>query len=132
MKAIDTNILVRFLINDDPAQADRVYRLFEETERSGERIFISLPVIMETIWVLMTRYECPTSLIYEMLERLILVPYLEFESAGRIQLLTTLGPGSKLDPADLMIALTARDRGCEATLTFDRKAARSEFFELLR
>lgn len=132
MKAIDTNMLVRFLVADDPAQARSVRHLFEEAERNGDRLLIPLATVLETIWVLESSYECPRSVIFDLLDKLTRLPILQFEAADRIKDLASLGSHAKLDPADLLIALSARDLGCETTLTFDRKTAKSSLFEYLR
>lgn len=131
MKAIDTNVLVQYLMRNDPRQAHRAIHLIEQCERNHEEIFISLGVLFETIWVLTTRYDCPRNGIFEVLERLTLTPVFHLESVERIRSAIQLGPESGLDPADLLIALSAREAGCQTTITFDRKAGRSEFFELL-
>ena len=52
MKALDTNILVRFVTKDDKAQADKVLSLFKEAENRGEEFWIPLVVVLEMIWVL--------------------------------------------------------------------------------
>ena len=52
MKALDTNILVRFLIQDDEPQSKTVFDLFSNAERQKESFFISTLVVLETIWVL--------------------------------------------------------------------------------
>ena len=52
MKALDTNVLVRFLVKDDEQQAKTVYRLFKQAESKAEAFFIPILVVLETVWVL--------------------------------------------------------------------------------
>jgi predicted nucleic-acid-binding protein len=65
MKAVDTNILVRFLVGDDEAQARKVYSLFKTAEDRGESFHVPLIVILEMIWVLESVYEIPRKGIIE-------------------------------------------------------------------
>ena len=51
MKAIDTNILIRFITNDDEKQAQSVYQLFKKTEEKSDQLFVPLLVVLEVIWV---------------------------------------------------------------------------------
>ena len=57
MKAIDTNILIRFLIGDDELQAKKVYAIFKKTELEKKELFVPLLVILEMLWVLESVYE---------------------------------------------------------------------------
>ena len=57
MNALDTNILARFLVRDDPQQAERVYRLFKAAEVEKRTYFVSLPVLLELILVLNSVYQ---------------------------------------------------------------------------
>ena len=57
MKALDTNILVRFLVKDDENQSESVYRLFKKAESEKDAFFVPLLVILETVWVLKAVYE---------------------------------------------------------------------------
>jgi len=57
MKALDTNVLVRFLVKDDEQQAKTVYRLFKQAESKAEAFFIPILVVLETVWVLEAVYE---------------------------------------------------------------------------
>lgn len=61
MTAVDTNVLVRFLVHDDPAQAALVREKFLSAEREGTAFFVPLLVLLETIWVLESAYTIPRS-----------------------------------------------------------------------
>ncbi len=56
MKALDTNVLVRFLVQDDEIQASKVDQLFASAEQGKETLFIPLLVVLELIWVLQSAY----------------------------------------------------------------------------
>lgn len=57
MKGLDTNILVRFLVRDDEAQAETIYKRFKQAESDKEVLFVPLLVVLETVWVLESVYE---------------------------------------------------------------------------
>lgn len=130
MKAVDTNVLVRFLIADDPLQAAKVRALFERAENSRDPLFVSVPVILETLWVLTAVYEVPRLAVLDALQQLLELSCLRFEAEPTIRALIGAARESSTDLADLLIGLTARDNGCSVTLTLDRKAARDDRFEL--
>ncbi|HFC97521.1 MAG TPA: type II toxin-antitoxin system VapC family toxin, partial [Thermosulfurimonas dismutans] len=78
MKALDTNILVRFVTRDDIAQADKVLNLFKKAEnRGGEEFWIPLVVVLEMLWVLEAVYRIPRKKILEILRDLIDLPILK-------------------------------------------------------
>ena len=56
MKAVNTNVLVRFLVNDDPARARSVHGLFVTAERRREAFWVPVLVVLEAIWVLESAY----------------------------------------------------------------------------
>ena len=132
MKAVDTNILVRFLVRDDRKQADLVYRELKKTENDGNILFVPLLVVLETIWVLESVYDVSKREIIEAIDDLLLMPVFEFEAQGVISRVIISARDSKLDLSDLLIAHSAKASGCKTVITFDKKASKSEYFELLQ
>lgn len=131
MTALDTNVLVRFLVADDAAQARRVRRLFENAEETGERFLVTLPVLLETTWVLSAVYELGRDDVLRALALASEMPILEFEDHETVQQWLRLGASSRADLPDLLIGLVARARGCETTLTFERGLAATGLFRTL-
>ena len=129
MKALDTNLLVRFLVRDDPAQAETVRALFEKAQRSGDVFMVTTVVVLELIWVLSSVYGCRRGDIIDSLEQLCMLPILRFEHPGWIHRLISLGRTGDTDLPDLLIGIAGQANGCESTLTFDRRAAQSTLFE---
>ena len=80
MKALDTNVLVRFLVKDDAKQAQQVYSLFKQAENDQQRLFVPLLVVLETIWVLQAVYEVDDPDILAALNDLLMMPVLLFEA----------------------------------------------------
>ncbi len=131
MNALDTNALVRFLVRDDEEQAQAVRRILLQAEQEDTALFIPAAVVLETIWVLSSAYNRSREAILQALEELLALPVLVMEDRERIASLCHAAESSATDLADLFIGLTSRDAGCETTLTFDRKAAKSDLFTLI-
>ncbi|MCF6266247.1 MAG: type II toxin-antitoxin system VapC family toxin [Desulfuromusa sp.] len=131
MKAIDTNILVRFLVGDDEQQARKVYNIFKQIESDKSELFVPFLVVLELIWVLQSAYNIPQQEIIDSISELMLMPILKFEHSTTLQKFTKDATGTKYDLSDLLIAYSAAERGCETTLTFDKKASQFKLFELV-
>ncbi|MYB71760.1 MAG: type II toxin-antitoxin system VapC family toxin [Gemmatimonadetes bacterium] len=131
MKALDTNVLVRFLVRDDKKQAEIVYRLFKRAESKNEPFFVPLLVVLETIWVLESVYEIPREEIRVSLQKLLLMPILMFEAQSALQRTLSSAQANKIDLADLLIAHSAKFSNCDGVLTFDKKASKFALFEQL-
>ncbi len=132
MKALDTNVLVRFLVKDDERQAEIIYRIFKQAESDKDVLFVPLLVVLETVWVLESVYKIPRQEILNSINELILMPILEFESQSAILSFVSSAKETKMDLSDLLIAHSAKFSGCECVLTFDKRASNFVLFKLLR
>lgn len=132
MKALDTNALVRFFVRDDEKQAQAVKKMLLEAKSKGTLLFISIPVILELMWVLSSFYEYSRDEILIALENLLILSVFKVEEHERIATLCEIAVKSSEDLADILIGLTAHDNDCTTTLTFDKKAARSDLFTLIQ
>ena len=119
---LDTNVLVRFLVQDDAVQAKAAQELiatFTETAPG----FACREVLVELVWVLERAYALPRGDIAQALDGLLEARELVIEEADRAAISVDRyrkgGPGF----ADQMIALAGQGAGCKETVTFDRKAA---------
>jgi predicted nucleic-acid-binding protein len=120
---LDTNILLRATLNDDPVQSPLAQNLLESLD--GQRPgFISIPVMMEFFWVLRSRYKLPQRRLAEIMRRLLEVEHLEFEALETIGKAVATYERGGGDFPDAMIALRNRELGAETTYTFDTEAAR--------
>ncbi|MDL1982448.1 MAG: type II toxin-antitoxin system VapC family toxin [Deltaproteobacteria bacterium] len=131
MKALDTNVLVRFLVRDDERQAETIYRIFKQAESVKGVFFVPLLVVLETVWVLESVYKIPRQEILYSINELILMPILEFETQSAILNFVSSARETKMDLSDLLIAHSAKFSGCECVLTFDKRASNFGLFELL-
>ena len=132
MKALDTNVLVRFLVKDDADQAQIVYRLFKQAEADKSIFWVSLIVIIEMIWVLDSVYHVQRKEILASLNELLLMPILKFEALPTIQRFILLAPKTSIELSDVLIACAADLSGCDRVLTFDKKASKLALFERLK
>ncbi len=131
MKAVDTNILVRFLVKDDDAQARKVLGLFKQAEARKETFFVPLLVVLELVWVLESVYNCTRTEIIDAVETLAMMPVIRFEDVRIVHAVIEYGRSSGVDLADLLIGLVARRKGCDTVLSFDKHAAQSDLFVLV-
>lgn len=120
MIAVDTNVLVRYLVEDDPRQAAEAAHLIDAAAESGEPIFVSQIVICEVVWVLSFAYDVPRREIAAILHQLRRAAGLLMESPDQVQRAIMSFENGKGDLADYLIAEQAIARGCSSIATFDR------------
>lgn len=131
MNALDTNILVRLVTDDDADMRESAVRLIEDTHTKKDVLLVPTVVVLELVWVLSARYGFSRTDILNALDRLSCVKGLRFDSDTRLHELIEIGRASTTDIPDILIGLCSRDSGCNFTWTFDKKAARSDLFTLL-
>ncbi len=132
MTALDTNVLVRFLVQDDEKQAKQVHARLKKAEKNKEQLYVPQAVILETIWVLGHAYGFQRPEILNRIEALMQMPIFLFEADDVLEGLVEQGRQTNLDLSDLLIALSAENQGAKSILTFDRKAAKYSLFQLLK
>jgi len=125
---IDTNILLRYLVADDPGQAALAIDLFEHRLNAAEPGFIALAVVVETAWVLERRYGRTAGAIRAIIAQLLDAPQVVVERPDVVEAALAL---AHPDFADAVIHASGKAAGCTATLTFDRGFARLPEVELL-
>ena len=131
MTGLDTNVLVRYLTQDDPAQARKAARAIEERAQEGEEFYITGIVLCELVWVLDEAYGYSRGKIQQALEAILRTQQFRFENKDHLwQALGDYRDG-KADFADYLIGRVAARSGCKETLTFDQSLKGSPFFRLL-
>ncbi len=131
MKGLDTNVLARLLVNDDPDQAATAEAFIRHEHTKGSRCYVNKIVLCELVWVLERTYRYPRASVADMLERLLHAAQLRFEDTEDVRSALRSYRDGLSDFADHLIGATNRAAGCERTATFDRKAARLGDFEPL-
>ncbi|MHB1587430.1 MAG: PIN domain-containing protein [Acidiferrobacteraceae bacterium] len=124
MLGIDTNVLVRFLVRDDEAQFERARRLIKREVSAGRRVFVNQLVIMETEWVLRSRYAVTKQQIIEALSGLLDAADVQFEDEPAMEQALFLWKDTPADFADCLIGAKNRRLGCRATASFDAKVSK--------
>lgn len=130
MKGLDTNLIVRLLTNDDPAQAALVARLVDEGD-PDEHYFVNAIVVVEVAWTLGKAYRWERRWVLTAIEKLALHPRIELEDRDDVLEAVKASANGLGDFADLLIALRNRRKGCSMTLTFDKQASRFPEFSVL-
>ena len=124
MIGLDTNVLVRYVTQDDPAQSAKASQLIESLTAASPG-FVSLVSIVELVWVLQTCYQSAKSEVVMVLETLLHTRELTVEHADIIWQALRKFIASKADFADCLIERCAHAAGCGYTATFDLEAARA-------
>ena len=124
MIGLDTNVLLRALLDDDPEQSLTARKLLQGLE-PGRAGFVSVPVLMEFFWVLRTRYGLPRTRLVAVLHSLLETEHLEFEALQTVGKALSAYHDGRADFADLVISLRNQELGAEITYTFDKVAAKS-------
>jgi Predicted nucleic-acid-binding protein, contains PIN domain len=124
MLGIDTNVLVRFLVRDDEAQFEKARKLIKREVAAGRRVFVNQLVLMETEWVLRSRYDVPKNQIIAAISGLLDATDVQFEDEPAIEEALFIWKDSTADFADCLIGAKNRRLGCRATASFDAKASK--------
>lgn len=124
MLGVDTNVLVRFLVRDDEVQFEKARKLIKREVTAGRRIFVSQLVLLESEWVLRSRYSLPKNLIIEAISGLLDSTNVLFEDEQAIEEALFIWKDTTADFADCLIGAKNRRLGCRATATFDVRASK--------
>jgi len=130
MIGLDTNILVRYLAQDDPVQSPKARDIFERRLTEKNPGFVSVVAMVETVWVLDRAYGLSSQEISASIERMLQTDVLIVENEQEVftaMVALRSGEGSF---ADALIGALATRAGCAHNLTFDNRALRLPGFEL--
>jgi len=122
MIGIDTNVLVRYLVRDDQAQFEKARRLINREVGTGETVLVSLVVLLETEWVLRSRYDVLKTEIVGAFSSLLDAAELSFEDEPSVEQALYTWKDGGAEFADCLINARNLALGCRATATFDGKA----------
>ena len=118
MIGLDTNVLVRFLVRDDEDQFERARKLIRRQAQDGQPVRISLLVLLETEWVLRSRYKLKKGEILSAFSELLSAVDMSFEDEPSIEEALFVWKDSPAQFADCLIGARYRALGCTATATF--------------
>ena len=132
MIGLDTNVLVRYLVQDDPAQSKLATKFIEKNCTDSEPGIIGHIVLCELSWVLESNYQQSRDQIANVIEQILQVSQLAIPNTELIWRALSDYRDSNADFSDLLLSRINQASGCEYTLTFDKKAAKQDLFELLK
>ncbi|MGB9369203.1 MAG: type II toxin-antitoxin system VapC family toxin [Xanthobacteraceae bacterium] len=128
MIGLDTNILVRLLVEDDPVQTAQAKRFIERRCTPESPGFINCVVLAEFVWVLDSVYQFERTEIAAAIETLLAGRDRRIEYHEHVQAAVAEYRTGSIGFTDAMIARINLARGCEATVTFDRRATKLKGF----
>jgi predicted nucleic-acid-binding protein len=129
MIGLDTNVLVRYLVQDDPAQTRQANALIDRAAAHETPMFINHVVMCELAWVLSRGYGYAKSALAEVIEKILLGKQFEIEGKDLVWTALANFKASRADFSDCLIGVINDVAGCESTLTFDRSAASLRAFK---
>lgn len=129
---IDTNVLVRYIVQDDLKQSMLATKFLEKNCTVDQPGFISHIVLAELVWVLRRAYGYSKEQICDIVEKVLGTAEFEIESSMIAWEALHNFRQSKVDYADCLLGLAAISAGCKATATFDKNAGKQAAFLLLK
>ena len=130
MIGLDTNVLVRYIMQDDARQAAKANKLMESLT-AREPGFIALVSVVELVWVLSSAYDLKRSRIVQALDLMLRSTQLVVDQADQVLRALRAYDAGKADFADCLIERTAAAAGCVRTMTFDVAAAKTAGMTLI-
>lgn len=127
MKALDTNVLVRYLVQDNPAQSAKANEIVEREES----LFLNCIVLCELVWVLESAYQYEREVIADVLEKILITKQFEIDGKEEAWMALSDYNSSRADFADCLIGRRNLSMGCETTVSFDKRASQLDFYQQL-
>jgi len=125
MIGIDTNVLVRYIAQDDATQSRRATSFIEKECNEAAPGFVGLVVLVEVVWVSESRYGATREDVADIVRRILSVKQLVVQDAETAWKALRLFESSKADFADCLVARSAIAAGCKSAVTFDKQASKA-------
>ncbi len=132
MPALDTNVLVRYVVQDDTVQLAAARRLITRCVSEGQSIFVPVTVVLELEWVLRASFGYAKDDVLQVLSSLFSAAELSFESERALEVALQLYRESTADFADCLHVALAAQAGEQPLWTFDKGAAKVIGAQLVR
>jgi predicted nucleic-acid-binding protein len=131
MRALDSNVLVRYLAADDKKQLATAEEIIEECRRNREPLFLSTIVLCELVWVLARRYDHAKSALVDGLEQILDMDLFQIEHDALVRRSLEAYRHGKGSFSDYLIGEISKHHGCRDVVTFDRALRNSDGFTVL-
>ena len=128
---LDTNVLVRYLVQDDPVQSEIANSIMENEVSLENRGFVSCVVLCEVVWVLKRAYRQPKSRLLEVIRLMFETDAIEIERRAEVWRAYRAFVQGDADFSDYLIAEVAHSHGVDKVYTFDTSCADSGYFQVL-
>jgi predicted nucleic-acid-binding protein len=132
MIGLDTNVLVRYLVQDDAEQARKAAAAIEGASSRGEEIYLAGVNLCELVWVLETAYQRERRDIASTLEQIVRTAGVTVENANEVREAIDLYRSTSADFADALVGRLNQLAGCDHTLTFDKGLKRLTQFRVIQ
>ena len=124
MIGLETNVLVRYIMQDDAKQSPKATKIIEALDGIEQSGYVTLVSIIELVWVLGVSYELTHAQVAQALDSLLRAKQLKIENADQVIRALRVFNVGKSDFADCLIERSANSAGCEKTITFDVNASK--------
>lgn len=131
MIGLDTNVLVRYIMQDDAKQAALANTLIERLTETSPG-YVSLVTIVELVWVLESAYDLTRRQITEALRNLLSISVFKVDRVALVASALRAYTEGATDVADCLIERSSALAGCRCTMTFDRAAAKTGGMVLIK
>ena len=131
MTGLDTNVLIRYIVQDDLAQAKLASLIIESTLSEEQPGYINLIVLCEVVWVLSFAYKFSKNDIIKILKQILITNCFEVEASHLVWNALNNFVAFSSDFSDCLIAELNKEHDIKTTLTFDKKAAKHSGFTLI-
>jgi predicted nucleic-acid-binding protein len=126
MKGLDTSILIRYLVQDDPIQSPRASKIIDKLTEQAPG-FVTVVVIAEVAWVLRSRYKATPMEIADAVERILSIGSLKVQNEQQVYEAVVAVRSGEGTLADALICTLGKSAGCTKTLTFDSRSHLTDF-----
>jgi predicted nucleic-acid-binding protein len=131
MTGLDTNVLIRYLTQDDAAQARIATTTIEGASSRNERLRLAAVTLCELVWVLESSYEMPRADVADALDQMLRAAEIEIEHRDHVRRAAVVYRETSVDFADALVGSVNQGAGCDLTLTFDKGLRRLSSFKVL-
>lgn len=131
MIGLDTNVLVRYIAQDDVVQSPLATKYIESFIKKDEYLMVNHLVICELIWVMKKCYDSSKKVIISVIETILSTDIFEIPNSQVIRQSLKDYKKGNADFADYVVGRINKANGCKQTITFDKKASSSDTFKLL-
>lgn len=131
MTGLDTNVLVRYLTEDDAVQSRKASVAIASATSRGERCYVSALVLCELAWVLRGAYDVSKADLLVTLDRLLATAQIQIGDKDVVRAAVEAYRAGRADFADYVIGRSNMEAGCARTVTFDRRLRDENTFQVL-